>query len=261
MSADFAIDTRGLRKHFNGAHAVRGLDLQVPRGSVFGLLGPSGAGKTTTMRMLCASLLPSGGEARVLGHDLEREPQPIRARVSLTGQFTHVDDALSGQENLTRVARLHGLSGLGSRVRTQTLLKALDLTEAAPRPAKLYSDSMRRRLDIATSLVLPPELLLLDDPTEGLSPHARHRVWDMVHALRAEGTTVLLSTRQPEEARQLADRIAVLERGAVIAEGTHLDNVSSSLTAQLTSRPSACGEPIVRLSPPAGRRTSRDGRR
>ncbi|WP_051235231.1 ABC transporter ATP-binding protein [Marinimicrobium agarilyticum] len=237
MSAEMAIDTRGLSKHFNGAHAVRGIDLQVPRGTVFGLLGPRGAGKTTTMRMLSALLLPSGGEARVLGHDLEREPQTIRARVNLTGQFTHVDDTLSGQETLTRVARLHGISGLGSRVRTNTLLKALGLLEAAPRPVKLYSQSMRRRLDIAASLVLPPELLLLDEPTEGLDPLSRRRVWDMVRALRAEGTTVFLSTQQPEEAEQLADRIAVLEQGKVVAEHPLLGDIPPSLTDQRTTRP------------------------
>lgn len=238
MPPDLAIETQGLRKHFNGTDAVRGIDLQVPRGTVYGLLGPNGAGKTTTVRMLSTLLLPSGGEARVLGHDLEREAETIRARVSLTGQFASVDEDLSGRENLTLLARLQGFSWLGARVRADTLLKAFDLQDAARRQVKHYSGGMRRRLDIAASLVITPDLIFLDEPTTGLDPRSRNQVWDIVRGLVAEGTTVLLTTQYLEEADQLADRIAVIDQGAVIAEGTSRElkrSVGSSvLHLQLT---------------------------
>ncbi|WP_024461826.1 daunorubicin resistance protein DrrA family ABC transporter ATP-binding protein [Marinimicrobium sp. LS-A18] len=217
---DFAIETRGLRKAFGSTLAVRGIDLQVKRGSVYGLLGPNGAGKTTTVRMLSTLLPPSGGEARVLGHDLVHQAEQVRARISLTGQFASVDEDLSGRENLTLLARLQGFSWLGGRVRADTLLKAFDLQEAARRQVKTYSGGMRRRLDIAASLIITPDLLFLDEPTTGLDPRSRNQVWDIVRGLVDDGTTVLLTTQYLEEADQLAERIAVIDQGAVIAEGT-----------------------------------------
>lgn len=217
---DFAIETRGLRKAFGSTLAVRGIDLQVKRGSVYGLLGPNGAGKTTTVRMLSTLLPPSGGEARVLGHDLVHQAEQVRARISLTGQFASVDEDLSGRENLTLLARLQGFSWLGGRVRADTLLKAFDLQDAARRQVKTYSGGMRRRLDIAASLIITPDLLFLDEPTTGLDPRSRNQVWDIVRGLVDDGTTVLLTTQYLEEADQLAERIAVIDQGAVIAEGT-----------------------------------------
>ncbi|UZJ43799.1 ATP-binding cassette domain-containing protein [Marinimicrobium sp. C6131] len=217
---DFAIETRGLRKAFGSTLAVRGIDLQVKRGSVYGLLGPNGAGKTTTVRMLSTLLPPSGGEARVLGHDLVQQAEQVRARISLTGQFASVDEDLSGRENLTLLARLQGFSWLGGRVRADSLLKAFDLQDAARRQVKTYSGGMRRRLDIAASLIITPDLLFLDEPTTGLDPRSRNQVWDIVRGLVDDGTTVLLTTQYLEEADQLAERIAVIDQGAVIAEGT-----------------------------------------
>ncbi len=220
LTPDFAIETRGLRKAFGGTLAVRGIDLQVKRGSVYGLLGPNGAGKTTTVRMLSTLLPPSGGEARVLGHDIVHQAEQVRARISLTGQFASVDEDLSGRENLTLLARLQGFSWLGGRVRADTLLKAFDLQDAARRQVKTYSGGMRRRLDIAASLIITPDLLFLDEPTTGLDPRSRNQVWDIVRGLVDDGTTVLLTTQYLEEADQLAERIAVIDQGAVIAEGT-----------------------------------------
>ena len=171
--------------------AVRGLDLRVRRGSVYGLLGPNGAGKTTTVRMLATLLQPDGGEARVLGLDLHRDDEAIRRRISLTGQFASVDEDLSGRENLRLLARLLGFRGAAGRQRTDTLLASFDLTEAADKEVKHYSGGMRRRLDIAASLIVPPDLLFLDEPTTGLDPRSRNQVWDIVRALAAAGTTVL----------------------------------------------------------------------
>src|SRR5690606_35605671 len=192
----------------------------VRRGSVYGVLGPNGAGKTTTVRML-ATLLPlDGGQARVLGHDLVREAHAVRSRISLTGQFASVDEDLTGRENLVLLARLLGFRGRAGKERAQELLLAFDLAEAADRQIKQYSGGMRRRLDIAASLVVTPDLIFLDEPTTGLDPRTRNQVWDIVRALVADGTTVLLTTQYLEEADQLAERIAVIDHGKVIAEGT-----------------------------------------
>ncbi len=220
MTEDLAIEASGLIKHFGATHAVNGIDLRVRRGSVYGVLGPNGAGKTTTVRML-ATLLPlDGGQARVLGHDLVREAHAVRSRISLTGQFASVDEDLTGRENLVLLARLLGFRGRAGKERAQELLQAFDLAEAADRQIKQYSGGMRRRLDIAASLVVTPDLIFLDEPTTGLDPRSRNQVWDIVRALVAEGTTVLLTTQYLEEADQLADRIAVIDHGKVIAEGT-----------------------------------------
>ncbi|RYD15253.1 MAG: ATP-binding cassette domain-containing protein [Lysobacteraceae bacterium] len=215
-----AIETRALVKLFGNVRAVDGIDLVVPRGSVFGLLGPNGAGKTTTVRMLATLLRPDGGSARVLGHDVVGEPHAIRARVSLNGQFASVDEELTGQENLVLIARLLGFSWRGARERALALLAAFDLAEAGKRLVRTYSGGMRRRLDIAASLVTGSELLFLDEPTTGLDPRSRSQVWDIVRAIASEGTTVLLTTQYLEEADRLADRLAVIEHGKVIAEGT-----------------------------------------
>jgi ABC-2 type transport system ATP-binding protein len=215
-----AIETSGLHKAFGETRAVCGVDLAVPTGSVYGVLGPNGAGKTTTVRMLATLLRPDAGEARVLGHDIVAEADAVRSRVSLTGQLASVDEDLSGTENLVLLGRLLGLGRQGARARAQQLLEAFGLTEAADRLVKNYSGGMRRRLDIAASIVVTPELMFLDEPTTGLDPRSRNQVWDIVRALVADGTTVLLCTQYLDEADQLADGIAVIDHGKVIAEGT-----------------------------------------
>jgi ABC-2 type transport system ATP-binding protein len=220
MSADIAIDARGLVKAFGRKRAVDGIELAVPLGSVYGLLGPNGAGKTTTIRVLATLLRPDAGSASVLGHDVVRDADAVRARVSLTGQFASVDEDLTGRENLVFLSRLHGYRRPQAKRRAAELLEAFDLAEAATRTVKTYSGGMRRRLDIAASLVVTPELLFLDEPTTGLDPRSRDQVWQIVRALAARGTTVLLTTQYLEEADRLADRIAVIDHGTVIAEGT-----------------------------------------
>lgn len=215
-----AIEAEGLRRSFGQTRAVDGLDLAVPEGTVYGVLGPNGAGKTTTIRMLATLLRPDGGSARVLGHDVVREADAVRRLVSLTGQFASVDEDLTGRENLVLIGRLIGHGRRAARERADALLAAFGLEEAAGRQAKSYSGGMRRRLDIAASLVATPRLLFLDEPTTGLDPRSRNQVWDLVRALAREGTTVLLCTQYLEEADQLSGRIAVIDRGRVIAEGT-----------------------------------------
>jgi len=215
-----AIEATGLVKHFGDTRAVDGVDLQVSRGSVYGVLGPNGAGKTTTIRMLATLLRPDGGSARVLGHDVVREADAVRERISLTGQLASVDEELSGHENLLLLGRLLGYSRAQAAQRAEQLVVAFGLKEAAGRLVKHYSGGMRRRLDIAASIVVTPELMFLDEPTTGLDPRSRNQVWDIVRALVAQGTTVLLCTQYLDEADQLADRIAVIDHGRVIAEGT-----------------------------------------
>jgi daunorubicin/doxorubicin transport system ATP-binding protein len=220
MSVDVAIEALGLVKAFGRKRAVDGIDLAVPSGAVYGLLGPNGAGKTTTIRMLATLLRPDAGSASVLGHDIVRDADAVRGRVSLTGQFASVDEDLTGRENLTFLARLHGYRRAHAKRRAFELLEAFDLAEAATRTVKTFSGGMRRRLDIAASLVVRPELLFLDEPTTGLDPRSRDQVWQIIRALAARGTTVLLTTQYLDEADRLADRIAVVDHGKVIAEGT-----------------------------------------
>ncbi|MDT0307130.1 ATP-binding cassette domain-containing protein [Streptomyces sp. DSM 44917] len=215
-----AIETSGLVKVFGENRAVDGVDLRVPAGTVYGVLGPNGAGKTTTVKMLATLLRPDGGEARVFGHDIVREADAVRSRVSLTGQYASVDEDLTGAENLILLARLLGHRKPAARARAEQLLEAFGLTAAADRQAKNYSGGMRRRLDIAASILNVPDLLFLDEPTTGLDPRSRNQVWDIVRAVVAQGTTVLLTTQYLEEADQLAGRIAVIDTGKVIAEGT-----------------------------------------
>jgi ABC-2 type transport system ATP-binding protein len=219
-SSPFAIEAAGLVKTFGTTRAVAGLDLAVPRGGVFGLLGPNGAGKTTIIRILATLTKPDAGLARVLGHDVRADPHAVRSKISLTGQFATVDASLTGRENLLLQARLLGLSRRAARQRATELLTAFGLTEAGRRAVRTYSGGLRRRLDIATSIVLRPALLFLDEPTTGLDPHSRNDVWETVRGLVREGTTVLLTTQYLDEADQLSDRIAVIDHGQVIADGT-----------------------------------------
>jgi ABC-2 type transport system ATP-binding protein len=218
--AELAIEATGLVKVFGDTRAVDGVDLAVRTGSVYGVLGPNGAGKTTTIRMLATLLRPDAGEARVLGHDVVSEADAVRRRVSLTGQLASVDEDLTGRENLILIARLLGLPRDVARARADELLDAFGLSEAAGKLVKNYSGGMRRRLDIAASIVVIPHLMFLDEPTTGLDPRSRNQVWDIIRALRAGGATILLCTQYLEEADQLADGIAVIDHGKVIAEGT-----------------------------------------
>ena len=215
-----AIEASGLVKTFGSTRALDGIDLAVPTGTVYGLLGPNGAGKTTAVRVLATLLRPNGGEARVFGHDVVRDADAVRGKVSLTGQYASVDEDLTGMENLTLLGRLLGHRKPAARDRAAQLLAAFGLTEAADRQVKKYSGGMRRRVDIAASILNTPELLFLDEPTSGLDPRSRSQVWEIVRAVVAHGTTVLLTTQYLDEADRLAGRIAVVDHGKVIAEGT-----------------------------------------
>jgi len=215
-----AIEATGLARSFGEVRAVDGVDLAVRRGSVYGVLGPNGAGKTTTIRMLATLLRPDGGSARVLGHDIVSEADEVRGLVSLTGQLASVDEDLTGWENLTLIGRLLGLRRADAKKRAVELLDAFGLSDASSRLVKNYSGGMRRRLDISASLVVTPQLMFLDEPTTGLDPRSRNLVWDIIRALATGGTTILLCTQYLEEADQLAEGIAVIDHGRVIAEGT-----------------------------------------
>ena len=214
-----AIEVKELRKSFGKVEVLKGINLRVERGRLLALLGPNGAGKTTTIRILATLLKPDSGMARVFGHDVVQEADAVRRLVSLTGQFASVDEELTGVENLILIARLLGFSWAQARARANELLEAFDLVEAADRLVKNYSGGMRRRLDIAASMVIAPDVLFLDEPTAGLDPRSRRQVWDIVRSLLAAGTTVLLTTQYLEEADQLADRIVIIDHGAVIADG------------------------------------------
>ena len=216
----YAIKTSGLTKSFGNTRALDGVDLRIREASVYGLLGPNGAGKTTLIRVLATLLRPTAGSATVLGHDVVREAGAVRQKVSLTGQYASVDEDLTGHENLVLVGRLLGFGWRGARQRAAELLEAFGLAEAAGRQVQTYSGGMRRRIDIAASLVAIPEVLFLDEPTTGLDPRSRNQVWDLVRRIAAAGTTVLLTTQYLDEADRLAERLAVIDHGRVIAEGT-----------------------------------------
>jgi len=215
-----AIEATGLVKSYGETQAVDGVDLAVRPGSVYGVLGPNGAGKTTTIRMLATLIRPDAGSARVFGHDVVSEGDEVRRAVSLTGQLASVDEDLTGRENLVLIGRLLGLRRADAKRRGDELLEAFGLAEASGRLVKNYSGGMRRRLDIAASIVVTPRLMFLDEPTTGLDPRSRNQVWGIIRALVAGGTTILLCTQYLDEADQLAEGIAVIDHGRVIAEGT-----------------------------------------
>jgi len=226
----FAITARGLVKHFGAVKALDGIDLDVPRGMIFAVLGPNGAGKTTLIRTLATLTKADAGIANLMGHDLATDPQGVRSEIALTGQFASLDEDLTGRDNLVMLARLWGFKGRAAKDRADELLAAFDLSDAAKKQVKSYSGGMRRRLDIAASLVVTPGVLFLDEPTTGLDPTARQGVWRMIRELAAAGVTILLTTQYLDEADQLAARIAVIDKGRKIAEGT-----SRELKAQIGS--------------------------
>ncbi|WP_433381003.1 ATP-binding cassette domain-containing protein [Streptosporangium sp. CA-115845] len=218
--ADPIVIAEGLRKSFGDTHALRGLDLSVPRGTVCGVLGPNGAGKTTAVRILATLSDPDAGHARIAGYDVVREAGKVRARIGLAGQYAAVDEKLTGRGNLRMFGRLYHLSRREAHRRADELLERFGLMDAADRQVAGYSGGMRRRLDLITSLILRPEVLFLDEPTTGLDPRSRGEIWDSVRELVADGTTVLLTTQYLDEADRLADDIAVIDHGQVVATGT-----------------------------------------
>jgi ABC-2 type transport system ATP-binding protein len=236
-----AIEAEGLAKRFGTTSALAGLDLRVPRGSVYGLLGPNGAGKTTAVRVLATLLRPDAGSATVLGADVVTAAPEVRRRIGLTGQYAALDNYLTGRANLVMIGELSRLSRREAKRRADQLLEQFDLTGAAGRAVKTYSGGMQRRLDLAASLIGRPELLFLDEPTTGLDPRSRNMLWDIIRELAAEGRTLLLTTQYLEEADQLAGRIAVVDAGQVIAEGTpdELKSLVGGERIELTLTPGA----------------------
>ncbi|MFD2474512.1 ATP-binding cassette domain-containing protein [Amycolatopsis silviterrae] len=220
MVTGYAIEARGLRKSYGDVDVLESVDLSVERGTMFALLGPNGAGKTTTVRILSTLLEADGGTVTVNGHDVAKRTRKVREQIGLTGQNTAVDELLTGRENLEMMGRLFHLPTARAKQRATELLAQFDLEEAAGRPVKTYSGGMRRRLDLAISLITSPPVLFLDEPTTGLDPRSRSAMWDAIRKLLDGGTTVLLTTQYLDEADQLADRIAVIDKGRVVAEGT-----------------------------------------
>lgn len=217
---DDVIVVKGLRKSYGKNNVLKGVDLRVKRGSMLALLGPNGAGKTTTVRILSTLLKADAGEVKVAGFDVSTDADSVRGVIGLTGQSAAVDDLLTGRENLVMMGRLYRLTAASAKERAQELLEQFDLVKAADRPAKTYSGGMRRRLDLAVSLIAVPPVIFLDEPTTGLDPRSRLAMWDIIRGLMEQGTTILLTTQYLEEADQLADQIAVIDGGVVIAEGT-----------------------------------------
>ncbi|NEA50867.1 ATP-binding cassette domain-containing protein [Streptomyces sp. SID10815] len=215
-----AVSAVGLRKSYGDKAVLDGIDLAIPAGSVFALLGPNGAGKTTTVKILSTLIAADGGQAQVAGHDLAGEPQAVRAAIGVTGQFSAVDGLITGEENMLLMADLHHLTRREGRRVSADLLERFDLTEAAKKPAAAYSGGMKRRLDIAMTLVGSPRIIFLDEPTTGLDPRSRHAMWQIIRELVTGGVTVFLTTQYLQEADELADRIAVLNDGRIVAEGT-----------------------------------------
>lgn len=233
---ELAIEAQGLVKIYGSNRAVDGVDLKVGTGMIYGVLGPNGAGKTTAIRMLATLLRPDAGSARIFGHDVVKEPHIVRQLIGVTGQYASVDEALSATENLIIFSRLLGLGRVEARKKAADLLEEFGLTEAAKRPLKNFSGGMRRRLDLAASLIAQPPLIFLDEPTTGLDPRTRNQMWDTIRRLVKTGSTVLLTTQYLEEADQLADRIAVIDQGRVVAEGTVDDLKASVGTSSLHLR-------------------------
>ncbi|MCX4803076.1 ATP-binding cassette domain-containing protein [Streptomyces sp. NPDC058682] len=217
---DIAISARGLRKRYGDHEALKGVDLDVPAGTVLGLLGPNGAGKTTIVRALTTLIVPDAGQAVVAGYDVTTQPREVRKRIGLTGQYAALDERLTGRENLELIGKLFHVGRKAARSRAQELLEQFELTEAAGRSVSTYSGGMRRRLDLAASLIASPPVLFLDEPTTGLDPASRLVLWEMVREQVRSGVTVLLTTQYLEEADQLADRIMVINKGLTVAEGT-----------------------------------------
>jgi ABC-2 type transport system ATP-binding protein len=215
-----AIVATGLRKSYGKKVVLAGIDLDVPEGTIFALLGPNGAGKTTAVQILSTYIRADGGEARVAGHDVARDPDAVRAAIGVTGQFSAVDKLLTGEENLILMAELHHLSRQEGRARAADLLKRFDLVEAGSKILSTYSGGMRRRLDLAMTLIGDPRIIFLDEPTTGLDPRSRHTMWQIIRDLAAGGVTIFLTTQYLEEADQLAHRVAVLDKGKLVAEGT-----------------------------------------
>ena len=240
MADDIAIVAHGLHKRYRRTEALRGLDLTVPAGTVYGLLGPNGAGKTTAVRVLTTLTLPDAGQAWVAGHDVVREPAAVRRLIGLAGQHAAVDEKLSGSDNLRMFGRFYHLPARAVRQRADELLAMFGLTEAAGRVVQGYSGGMRRKLDLAASLIVSPPVLFMDEPTTGLDPRSRADIWAGVRELAAGGTTVLLTTQYMDEADQLAQHIAVVNAGQVIAAGT-----PAQLKAELAARDAAPHEPTL----------------
>jgi ABC-2 type transport system ATP-binding protein len=254
------IEAEGITKSFGEVHALRGIDLSVAEGTVFGLLGPNGAGKTTAVRVLTTLLTPDSGTATVAGYDVVTERTLLRTAIGLAGQYAAVDEILTGRENLVMVGQLYRLSTKEARQRAGEILERFDLADAADRPVKTYSGGMRRRLDLAASLVGRPQVLFLDEPTTGLDPRSRLGLWDFIEDLVSEGTTLLLTTQYLEEADRLAEQIAVIDRGSVIAAGTsselksmiggdvlelELANAADLPAAVTALEGVCCGEPTI----------------
>jgi len=260
VSADNAVEAHGLVKQFGDVKALNGIDLVVPRGQVVGLLGPNGSGKTTTVRILATLLKATSGTAKVAGFDVAKQADDVRRSIGLTGQYAAVDEFLTGRENLRMFGGLYHLDAKYVQSRSDELLEKFDLTDAANRPAKTYSGGMRRRLDLAASLIAKPGILFLDEPTTGLDPRSRIGLWNVITELVAEGTTVLLTTQYLDEADQLADDIVVIDHGKVIAHGTSsnlkdqiggdrleitLQDESQASAAETALAPLVSGEPTI----------------
>lgn len=217
---DIVIEAKGLKKSFKDNHVLRGVNIEVERGSMLALLGPNGAGKSTTVKILSTLLKADAGTLRVMGHDVRKDPEGVRSVIGLTGQSASVDELLTGRENLVMMGQLYRLTTKSAKSRAEDLLKEFDLVDAAKRPVKTYSGGMRRRLDLAVSLIASPPVIFLDEPTTGLDPRSRLVMWEMINNLKKKGTTILLTTQYLEEADQLADRIVLIDGGKVVAEGT-----------------------------------------
>lgn len=263
MSEHFAVEVVNLQKEYGSTKALNGISLSVRPGKVHAFLGPNGAGKTTLIRILSTLLSYSAGEARVFGFDVARESAQVRKRISVTGQFASVDEGLTGRENLILMGRLHGYSWQQARARSETLLEAFSLTEASDRLLSTYSGGMRRRLDIAASIVVPPELLFLDEPTTGLDPRSRAQVWDIVRALVRSGATIVLTTQYLEEADQLSDQVTVVDRGRIVAEGTPAElkaSVGSDVLKVNLTDPALLGQATQLLESHTNLELATDGR-